>query len=195
MKQLLFSGLKLTFLSLILLAGVYTLLLLGVAQVVPGQGKGALIHYKGKTYYANIGQRFTEDRYFQGRPSAVNYNAAGSGASNEGPDNPRLLDAVQQRIDTLLAHNPGVEPKDIPVDLVTASASGLDPDISLKGALLQVDRIAAIRKIPSKAVEDLVRSHVEKPFLGIFGPEKINVLKLNIALDQWNVTTQKNTGR
>jgi K+-transporting ATPase ATPase C chain len=113
----------------------------------------------------------------------VDYNAAGSAGSNKGPTNPDYLAVVQERIDTFMAHNPDVKKLDIPSELVTASGSGLDPDISTQGAMVQVARIAKIRNISADAVTALIKKQTQKPLLGILGPEKINVLKLNIELD------------
>jgi K+-transporting ATPase ATPase C chain len=112
----------------------------------------------------------------------VDYNAAGSAGSNKGPSNPDYLQLVQDRIDSFLVHNPGIKKEEIPADMVTASGSGLDPDISPTGAYIQVKRIAAVRGLPEEKVKALVDKHVDKPFLGM-GPEKVNVLKLNIDLD------------
>jgi K+-transporting ATPase ATPase C chain len=184
MKTNIFPAIKLTVITLVFFAGVYTAVIWGVAQLAPNKGKGEVTNVGDKKYYTNIGQTFTEDKYFYSRPSAVGYNSAGSGGSNKGPSNPEYLAAVQARIDTFLVHNPGVEKKDIPVELVTASGSGLDPDITSKSALVQVKRIAGIRKVSEKAVEQLIAKNTEGPLLGVFGPEKINVLKLNIALDE-----------
>lgn len=122
--------------------------------------------------------------YFHGRPFAVNYNAAGSGGSNKGPSNPDYLAQVQARIDTFLAHNPGVKKSEVPVDLVTASGSGLDPDISLQAERIQVPRIARERNMDENKLFELIEKTKETPLPGIPGPEKINVLKLNIALNQ-----------
>lgn len=122
--------------------------------------------------------------YFHGRPSAVNYNAAGSGGSNKGPSNPDYLAQVQARINTFLAHNPGVKKSEIPVDLVTASGSGLDPDISVQASRIQVPRIARERNMDENKLFELIEKTKETPLPGIPGPEKINVLKLNIALNQ-----------
>ena len=183
MKTNIFPAIKLTVLALVFFAGVYTAVIWGVAQLAPNGGKGEIIMAGDKKYYANIGQTFTQDQYFNSRPSAVGYNAAGSGGSNKGPSNPEYLAVVQARIDTFLVHNPGVEKKDIPVELVTASGSGLDPDITSKSALVQVKRIAAIRKVSEETVTQIIAKNTEGPLLGMFGPEKINVLKLNVALD------------
>ena len=184
MKEHIFPALKLTALLLLLCAGVYPLLVWGVAQVTPQKGKGEIIQSNGKRYYANLAQKFTDDRYFQSRPSAVNYNAAGSAGSNKGPSNPDYLVTVQSRIDSFLVHNPGVDKKEIPVDLVTASGSGLDPHISVQAANVQIKRIAKTRGIAEPNLEELILTYTEKPLAGLFGPERINVLKLNIALDQ-----------
>jgi K+-transporting ATPase ATPase C chain len=184
MKTNIFPSIKLTALTLIFFSGIYAAVIWGVAQLAPNGGKGEVITVNGKKYYTNIGQTFTEDKYFYSRPSAVGYNAAGSGGSNKGPSNPDYLASVQARIDTFLVHNPGVEKKNIPVELVTASGSGLDPHITSKSALVQVKRIASIRKVSEQTVEQLIAKNTEGPLLGMFGPEKINVLKLNIALDE-----------
>jgi K+-transporting ATPase ATPase C chain len=183
MKEPLLPALKLTFLTLVLFSGVYTLAVWGIAQFSPNGGKGETITANGKTYYTNIGQKFTEDRYFWSRPSAVDYNAAGSGGSNGAASNPEYVATVQARIDSFLVHNPGVAKAEIPVDLVTASGSGLDPHISPKAAMVQVQRIARIRNLPPEKVQALVAEHTEKPLLGLFGTERVHVLKLNIALD------------
>lgn len=184
MKNTFIQALKLTVVCLIFFSGIYTLIVLGIAQLAPNQGKGELITDNGKTYYANIGQSFTQEGYFNSRPSAVAYNAAGSGGSNKGPSNPEYLAEVQKRIDTFLILNPGIDKKDIPADLVTASGSGLDPHISILSAKLQIKRIAKARGIEASKLNALIEEQTEKPLLGLFGPQKINVLKLNIALNK-----------
>lgn len=183
MKKYLFPAIKLTLLSFIFLAGVYTLAMLGIGKLLPGNGEAKKVSCNDKTYYANIEQKFTENKYFWSRPSAVNYNAAGSGGSNKGPTNPEYLQTEQSRIDTFLAHNPGIEKKDIPVDIITASGSGLDPDISPVAAYVQEKRIASARGISEQGIKNLIDKNIDKPFLSLFGPQKINVLELNIALD------------
>lgn len=184
MKNIFIQALKLTVVCLIFFSGIYTLIILGIAQLAPNQGKGEVITDNGKTYYANIGQSFTKEGYFNSRPSAVAYNAAGSGGSNKGPSNPEYLAEVQKRIDTFLILNPGIDKKDIPADLVTASGSGLDPNISVQGAKVQVKRIAKARGIEVSKLDALIKEQTEQPLLGVLGPQKINVLKLNIALNK-----------
>ena len=183
MKQHIIPSIRLTVATLLLFAVVYPVTLWGIAQLSPNSGKGEVIEHNGKTYYSNIGQSFTDDKYFWSRPSAVDYNAAGSGGSNKGPSNEEYLAQVQARIDSFLVHNPEVNKSEIPVDLITASGSGLDPDFSDQAAKVQVKRIAKIRNIEEAKLLELIDSQTEKPLLGLFGPEKINVLRLNIALD------------
>jgi len=184
MKKELYSSLLLTLQCLMFFCIVYTGIVYIIALISPNKGEGEKIAVKGsKYYYANIAQSFTADKYFWSRPSAVGYNAAGSGGSNKGPNNTEYLAVVQHRIDSFVAHNPDVKKSDIPSDLVTASGSGLDPDISVQGAIVQAQRIAKIRGLPVDAVKQLVNKHIDRPLFGILGPEKINVLKLNIDLD------------
>jgi K+-transporting ATPase ATPase C chain len=184
MKTYLLPSLKLTGILIIICSVIYPLFIAAIGIVAPGQGKGRKASANGLTVgYENIGQKFTSDFYFQGRPSAVDYNAAGSGGANKGGSNPDYLAAIKARIDTFLYHNPEIKTSDIPTDLVTASGSGLDPHISVKGANVQVPRIARLRKRSEKELYDLVKTYTEQPLLGVFGPEKVNVLKLNIALN------------
>jgi K+-transporting ATPase ATPase C chain len=181
MKKNLLISIKLTLLMIVLCAGLYPLLLAGIGKLTPGAGKGRTVTLNGKIVgYENVGQKFTDDKYFWGRPSAVDYNAAGSAGSNKGPSNPDYLKIVQDRIDTFLTHNPGIKKEEIPADLVTASGSGLDPHISPASAYVQVKRIATIRNIPEDKIRTLVEQHTEKIILG---PAVVNVLKLNIGLD------------
>jgi potassium-transporting ATPase KdpC subunit len=181
MKKNLLISLKLTLVMIILCAVLYPLLIAGIGKATPGGGKGETVSVNGKVVgYEKVGQRFTDDKYFQGRPSMVEYNAAGSAGSNKGPSNPGYLQLVQDRIDSFLVHNPGIKKEEIPADLVTASGSGLDPHISPAAAYVQVKRIAVIRGITADKVRTLVDQQVEKNLLG---PSVVNVLKINIALD------------
>jgi len=184
MKKYISPSLRLTLVMIVLCAVVFPLLIAGIGKLAPGGGKGETIAINGKVVgYEKIGQRFTEDKYFWGRPSAVDYNAAGSAGSNKGPSNPDYLKLVQERIDSFLVHNPAVKKKEIPSELVTASGSGLDPDISPAAAKIQIARIASVRNIDQRKLHTLVETHTDGPMLGLFGPSKVNVLKLNIALD------------
>lgn len=183
MKQHLLPAIKLTIICLLLFCGLYSLLILGIAQAAPNKGEGQTISVNNKVVgYELEGQSFTADKYFNGRPSAAGYNAAGSSGSNKGPSNPDYLKTVQDRVDTFMAHNPTVQKANIPSELVTASGSGLDPDISLQGALVQVDRISKARNITQKKIRTLIQNNSKKSILN--GIEKLNVLKLNIKLDK-----------
>jgi potassium-transporting ATPase KdpC subunit len=184
MKKYILPSLKLTGVLLIICSVLYPLLIAAVGKLTPGGGNGKTVSVNGKVVgYALIGQKFTDDKYFWGRPSAVDYNAAGSAGSNKGPTDSTYLSLVHDRIDSFLVHNPGIKKEEIPADMVTASGSGLDPDISPAAAYIQVKRIALIRNISEEKIKALVDKHVEKPFLGFMGPEKVNVLKLNVDLD------------
>jgi len=173
---------------------VYPLAVTGVAQALfPTQANGSLVYANGKPVGSSlIGQYWTQPQYFHGRPSAtVNlqgtpapYAADNSGGSNLGPTNKALIQTVQQRIAALKQENPDVPAgTPIPVDLVTASASGLDPDISVAGAYYQIPRIARARGLSQQTVRSLVDQHVTGRFLGLFGEPRVNVLELNLALD------------
>lgn len=163
---------------------IYPLTVTGIAQVVfPHQANGSLIVVDGKTYGSElIGQQFNDPKYFWGRPSAAGYNAAASSGSNYGPMNPSLEEVVQTRIDALRGADPN-NPLPIPVDLVTASASGLDPHISVASALYQVRRVAAARGWSEADVTSLVEKYTEGRQFGIFGEPRVNVLLLNLGLD------------
>lgn len=183
MKNYILSAIRLT-LVMLALVGIYLIFVYAGSKILPNQGNAEIINYKGQKYYANIGQDFKSPKYFHGRPSAVDYNAAGSAGSNKGPSNKEYLETVQKRIDTLKMQNPEMANVKVPVELVTASGSGLDPNISENGAMYQAKRIARERNISETSIENLIKNQTEKPLLGLFGPSKINVLKLNIALEQ-----------
>ena len=176
---------------------IYPLAMTGAAQLVfPYQSQGSLIEQGGKTVgSALIGQAFTEDKYFHGRPSATTapdpndasktvaapYNAANSGGSNLGPTSKALADRLQQDVAKLKAENPSAS---VPVDLVTASGSGLDPDISPEAALFQVPRVAHARGLSEDRVRVLVAAQTEGRLMGWLGEPRVNVLRLNLALDR-----------
>jgi potassium-transporting ATPase KdpC subunit len=174
----------------------YPLAMTGIAQAIfPGQAQGSMIERNGTVVgSALIGQKFDSDKYFHGRPSATTatdpnnstktiaapYNAANSGGSNLGPSNKALVDRVQGDLDKLNQENSSGS---VPIDLVTTSASGLDPHISLEAALFQVPRIAKVRNLPETRIRQLVQDQTEGRLFGLFGEPRVNVLMLNLALD------------
>jgi K+-transporting ATPase ATPase C chain len=174
----------------------YPLVLTAIAGVIfPKQARGSLIERNGKVVgSALIGQQFTSNKYFHGRPSATTapdpadatktvsapYNAANSGGSNLGPTSQALNDRIKDDVSKLKAENPSAA---VPIDLVTTSGSGLDPDISPEGALFQVPRIAKVRNMPEDRVRQLVSDHTQSRFVGLLGEPSVNVLALNLALD------------
>jgi potassium-transporting ATPase KdpC subunit len=183
--------------ALTLITGLgYPLAMTAIAGVIfPKQAEGSLIERDGKVVgSALIGQEFKSDRYFHGRPSATSapdpadstktvsapYNAANSGGSNLGPTSKALADRVKEDVDKLKAENPS---SSVPIDLVTTSASGLDPDISPEGALFQVPRVAKARNLPEDRVRQLVTDNTEGRLAGLLGEPRVNVLALNLALD------------
>jgi potassium-transporting ATPase KdpC subunit len=171
----------------VLVGLAYPLLLFGIGQVAFGhRADGSLVRAGGRVVGSSlIGQALDAPRYFWGRPSAAGdgYDAGASGASNLGPTSRVLADVVQQRIDALLAAGPGATVASIPAELVTASGSGLDPDISPAAAEFQVDRVAAARMLDPALLRELVRQHTQGRALGFLGEPRVNVLRLNLALD------------
>lgn len=176
------------FAALTVLTGLlYPLAVTGLGQwLFAQQAAGNLVLRDGRPLgSALIGQSFTDPRHFWGRPSAtapMAYNASSSGGSNLGPLNPVLLESVKGRIDALRAADPG-NTAPVPVDLVTSSASGLDPHISVAAALFQAERVARVRGLPSALVRGLIEQHTEGRWLGFIGEPRVNVLQLNLALD------------
>lgn len=187
MKDLIRPALSLFVMLTVVTGVVYPLAVAGIARVFPGQADGSLILREGKAVGSRlIGQNFSDPKYFWGRPSATSpqpYNAAASGGSNLGPLNPALADAVKARVAALRAADPG-NALPIPQDLVTASGSGLDPEISPAAALYQVGRIARVRHLDVAAVRAMVENHIQGRQLGVLGEPRVNVLVLNLDLDR-----------
>src|ERR1700761_2066049 len=157
MKAYFLPALRISVILMVLCCVIYPLVVAGIGKFAPGHGDGVTVTYKGKVVgYENIGQKFTLDKYFWSRPSAANYQADAGAGSNKGPANPDYLKDVSKRIDTFLKHNPTVSRAQIPAELVTASGSGLDPDLSPAGAQIQVARIAKTRGIPADKITNLI---------------------------------------
>ena len=187
MKNILRPALILFFVLTLVTGVAYPLVVTGAAQFLfPVQAAGSLILRDGKPVGSElIGQNFSDPKHFWGRPSATGpmpYNAAASSGSNQGPLNPALVDAVKSRVEALRAADPG-NAAAVPVDLVTASASGLDPHISPAAARYQTARVARARNVPVDKMQSLVEQQTETPLLGFFGEPRVHVLKLNLALD------------
>lgn len=180
------KSLKITLVFCVFLSVFYILVLWLFAKAAgPNGGDADGVTLDGKVVgAANVGQQFTQDIYFWGRPSAVDYNGAGSGGSNKGTTNPEYLAEVEARIDTFLVKHPYLQRAEVPSEMVTASGSGLDPHISPAGAAVQVQRVAEARGLSAEAVQALVDEYTEGPLMGLFGTKTVNVLKLNVALDE-----------
>jgi len=187
MRTLIRPAVTLLLLMTALLGVVYPLVITGIAKVAfPDQAAGSLIVKNGKTVGSSlIGQNFTAPKYFWGRPSATGnapYNGVASSGSNMGPLNPALTDAVKARIEALRAADPG-NTAPVPVDLVTASGSGLDPEISVAAAQYQLARVAEARGLTHETVQKLIDAHAKRRWLGFLGEPRVNVLELNMAVD------------
>ena len=167
----------------------YPLAVTGAARIIfPAQANGSLVEANGRVVGSSlVGQSFDDPRYFWGRPSATStspYDASASAGSNLGPTNPALATAVRERVAALRAADPERASMPVPVDLVTGSASGLDPHVSPAAALYQVQRVARVRGVPEDRVRTLVEAHIEERTLGVLGEPRVNVLRLNLALDE-----------
>ena len=185
MKKDLFQSIKITLVFCIFFT-VFALILWGYAQAfTSNKGKAEVVLLNGKVVGASsIGQNFTKKTYFWGRPSAANYKADASSGSNKGPSNEAYLKDVKLRVDTFLLNHPYLNRSEVPAEMVTASGSGLDPDITPQSAFVQIKRVAVARNMSVEEVKMIVEKQIEKPLFGFFGPEKINVLKLNVELDK-----------
>jgi K+-transporting ATPase ATPase C chain len=194
LRKYLLPAVVITLLLTIVTGFIYPGIVTGLAQLIfPNQANGSLVYSNGKPIGSElIGQYWTSEKYFHGRPSAavdtvngtpVPYAADNSSASNSGPTNASYIQAVQQRVAALKKENPDAPSGPVPADLVTASGSGLDPDITPASALYQAPRIAKARGLTLDQVNQLINNHIQGRFLWIFGEEHVNVLDLNLALD------------
>jgi K+-transporting ATPase ATPase C chain len=188
MNRYVVASIRMALVTMVVLGLAYPLAMTGIAQVLmPRQAGGSLVTSGGTVVgSALIGQRFTDAKYFHGRPSAAGadgYDATASGASNLAPTSQDLFDAVGVRVANAVAENPGLTPGKVPVDMVTASGSGLDPDITLANAYAQVPRVAKARSLPEVTVRGIVDAQLIGRQFGVLGEPRVNVLLLNLALD------------
>ena len=175
---------KLTAITMLLFGVIYPITITTISWLAPGRGDGVTLETNGKVVgYEVIGQSFRSEKFFHSRPSVVDYNPASTGGSNKGPSNPEYLAIVEKRIADILSLNPAIEKDQVPVDLITASGGGLDPHISPAAARIQTARIAHARQLNPSLIEKLVEDHIETQPAGM-GSSKVNVVKLNIALEK-----------
>lgn len=175
-----------TLVTMVLLGGGYHAALWAIGRVAfPAQAEGSLIRRPDGTIVGSrlIAQKFTRPEYFHPRPSGVDYNAASTGGTNDGPSNPDHLKAVRERLDAVSSLE-SVTAERVPSEMITASGAGLDPHIPPGAAELQAPRVAAARRVPVEQVREIVRAHTEPPSLGVLGRARVNVLELNLALDE-----------
>ncbi|MGF9936673.1 K(+)-transporting ATPase subunit C [Bacillus anthracis] len=178
---------RITFTFLVLCGLVYPLIVTGIAQAVMKDNADGSLIYNDKNEVIGstlIGQNFTDPRYFHGRVSSIEYKAEASGSNNYAPSNPDLEKRVEKSIEEWKKQNPSVPVTEVPIDLVTNSGSGLDPDISPKAAYVQVERISKLTKIPKETLDQLIKDQTEGVALGLFGETRVNVLKLNLELQK-----------
>lgn len=178
---------RITFTFLVLCGLVYPLIVTGIAQAVMKDNADGSLIYNDKNEVVGsklIGQNFTDPRYFHGRVSSIEYKAEASGSNNYAPSNPDLAKRVEKSIEDWKKQNPTVPVTEVPIDLVTNSGSGLDPDISPKAASVQVDRISKLTNIPKGTLDQLIKEQTEGATFGLFGEDRVNVLKLNLELQK-----------
>ncbi|PEE37283.1 K(+)-transporting ATPase subunit C [Bacillus pseudomycoides] len=186
-QNILSPVIRVTFTFLVLCGLLYPLLVTGIAQaVMKDNADGSLIYNEKNEVIGSklIGQNFTDPRYFHGRVSSIEYKAEASGSNNYAPSNPDLVKRVEESVANWKDKNPTVSVTEVPMDLVTNSGSGLDPDISPKAAYVQVDRISKLTNIPKEKLNQMIKSQTEGAALGLFGEDRVNVLKLNLELQK-----------
>jgi potassium-transporting ATPase KdpC subunit len=185
------TAIRMTLVLTVLTGIIYPVLITVLSETMfPFQARGSLITHDGRVVGSElIGQNFNAPNYFHGRPSAAGdkgYDATSSSGSNLGPTNKALIDSARQRLKEVLEQNPGTSPADVPISQITASGSGLDPEISPAGAVMQAARVAKARGMSDQAVLDLIRTHTRTRWAGVLGESGVNVLELNLALDDLN---------
>jgi potassium-transporting ATPase KdpC subunit len=185
------TAIRMTLVLTVLTGIIYPVLITVLSETMfPFQARGSLITHDGRVVGSElIGQNFNAPNYFHGRPSAAGdkgYDATSSSGSNLGPTNKALIDSARQRLKEVLEQNPGTSPADVPISQITASGSGLDPEISPAGAVMQAARVAKARGMSDQAVLDLIRTHIRTRWAGVLGESGVNVLELNLALDDLN---------
>jgi K+-transporting ATPase ATPase C chain len=189
MRRYVLASIRMALVTLVLLGLAYPLAVTGLAQVLfPSQANGSLVTSESGAVIGSalIGQRFTSASYFHGRPSAAGaegYDGSASGASNLGPTSRALVDRVRSDVASAVGDNPGLVAGKVPVDMVTASGSGLDPDITLANAYAQASRVARVRSLSESIVRGIVKAHATGRQFGVLGEPRVNVLLLNLALD------------
>ncbi|KFN15918.1 K(+)-transporting ATPase subunit C [Bacillus pseudomycoides] len=186
-QNILSPVIRVTFTFLVLCGLLYPLLVTGIAQaVMKDNADGSLIYNEKNEVIGSklIGQNFKDPRYFHGRVSSIEYKAEASGSNNYAPSNPDLVKRVEESVADWKDKNPTVSVTEVPMDLVTNSGSGLDPDISPKAAYVQVDRISKLTNIPKEKLNQMIKSQTEGATLGLFGGDRVNVLKLNLELQK-----------
>jgi potassium-transporting ATPase KdpC subunit len=178
------KGLRLTLIFIIILGVIYPLVMTGISNLIfPEKSKGSLVYNKNVLIGSSlIGQKFADDKWFQGRPSAVDYDASKSGGTNLAMSNPEFKKALDRNLQDFLSKNPTVKKEDVPTDIITASASGLDPEISVTSAKLQAERVAKANGMTAQEINKIIDDNKSSKFLGIFGRERVNVLMLNLKL-------------
>jgi K+-transporting ATPase ATPase C chain len=178
------KDIKLLFATLFIFGIIFPLVIWLFSLAEPTSALGNPIYKDGKIVgFENIGQKFQSDNYFWGRPSAVDYNASSTGGSNKAVTDSAYIDTINERLSTFLRRNPGVRKGDVPSDIITASASGVDPHISVQAAIIQIKRVAKARNLRDSEITKIVFDNIVPPLFGVFGSSKVNVLKLNLSLD------------
>lgn len=196
----LWTAIRMTFVLTLLTGIIYPVLMTAMSETIfPYQARGSLITRDGRVVGSElIGQNFNAPGYFHPRPSAAGdkgYDAGNSSGSNLGPTNKTLIDTARQRLKQVLEQNPGAGAADVPISEITASGSGLDPEITPSGAMMQAARVAKARHLSDQAVADLIRAHTRTRWAGVLGEPGVNVLELNLALDDLNGSAPARMGR